>query len=120
MSAGAVFGPMALAVEDRRLKAAILLAGGLPLTGPTNSMPAVEPINHVTRVRTPTIIINGELDFTFPLITSQRPLYSLLGTPDEQKKLQLYPGGHGIFGLFRKQIQADINDWLDQHLGPVK
>lgn len=118
MSAGGVFGPMALAIEDR-FRAGILIVGGLPMDIGTVQLPIIDPLNHAPRVKTATLMINGELDYAFPLKTSQRPLFRSLGTPGRDKKHILYPGGHGMIGLFRKQIQKDIRDWLDRYLGPI-
>ena len=46
-------------------------------------------------------------------------LIAFLGTPDEHKQHKLYPSGHGMFGLFYKQIRGDVLAWLDGYLGPV-
>jgi len=64
-------------------------------------------------------MINGEIDFVFPLETSQRPMYDFLGTAEEHKDHRVYPGGHGLLGLFMKQIRGDVLGWLDRYLGPV-
>ncbi len=116
VSAGGFFASISLAVEDR-FKAAVLVSGGFP-----NSMgllPAIDPINHAPRVRTPVLMVNGKEDSVFPYETSQRPMYGLLGTDDEHKQHKLYPGGHGLGALFSKQIRGDVLDWLDRYLGPV-
>ena len=47
-------------------------------------------------------------------------MYELLGTDDQHKELKLYPGGHGLSGLFNKQIYKDVLDWLDLYLCPVE
>jgi len=123
-SAGAALGPIVLAVENR-FKAAILLSGGIPASAASDvalQIPALDPLHHAPRVQTPLLMINGETDPIFPVETSQRPLFRLLGkrAADLPKKHRLYPGGHGLLGLFGKQIQNDIRDWLDRHLGPVE
>jgi serine/threonine protein kinase/dienelactone hydrolase len=118
MSAGAVFGPMALAVEHR-FKAAVLAIGGFPVSGPADRVPAIDPLNHAPRVRTPVLMINGEGDFFFPLESSQRPMYQSLGTPEPDKEHRVYPGGHGLLSLFGRQIRDDVLGWLDRYLGPV-
>jgi dipeptidyl aminopeptidase/acylaminoacyl peptidase len=118
MSGGAVMGPMALAVENR-FKAAILIVGGFPVREVEDIIPAIDPLNHAPRVKTPVLMINGKEDFLFPYKTSQRPMYEFLGIPDEDKEHKLYPGGHGLLGLFMKQIRGDVLSWLDHYLGPV-
>ena len=116
MSGGAVFGPLALAIEQR-FKAAVLVVGGfytwieLPA--------AADPLNHAPRVKTPVLMVNGNEDYFFPVETSQVPMFELLGTPNGNKEHKLYPGGHGLLGLFSKQIRADVLGWLDRYLGPV-
>jgi dipeptidyl aminopeptidase/acylaminoacyl peptidase len=106
---------MSLAVEDR-FKAAVLVSGGFPNWV---ALPAIDPINHAPRVRTPVLMVNGKEDSVFPYETSQRPMYELLGTNDEHKQHKLYPGGHGLGALFSKQIRGDVLGWLDRYLGPV-
>jgi dipeptidyl aminopeptidase/acylaminoacyl peptidase len=119
MSAGATFGPGVLAVEDR-FKAAVLISGGFPTWDLTAQIPTLDPVSYAARVKTPVLMVNGKEDFVFPYATSQMPMYEFLGTPEAHKKHQVYPGGHGLLGLFRKQIQDDMLDWLDRYLGPVE
>ncbi len=42
--------------------------------------PEVSPINYVTRVKIPTLMLNGKFDIRRPEKTIQ-PMYDLLGTP---------------------------------------
>ena len=116
MSGGAAFGPLTLAVEQR-FKAAVLVVGGFYTWA--NLPDDADPLNHAPRVRTPVLMVNGKEDFFFPVETSQVPMFEFLGTPDEDKEHRLYPGGHGLFGLFSKQIRGDVLGWLDRYLGPV-
>jgi dienelactone hydrolase len=118
MDAGAGFGPMALAVEQR-FKAAVLVVGGFVDWEIMEELHAIDPLNHTPRVRTPVLMINGREDFSFPLESSVRPMYERLGTPEPHKELRVYPGGHGILSLFSKQIRGDVLSWLDRYLGPV-
>ena len=99
------------AVENR-IKASIVLSGGLRDTG----LPEVHPINYVTRVKTPTLMLNGRYDSWFHYETSIKPLFDLLGTPDEHKELKLYETDHiPPKNEFIKEILA----WLDRYLGTV-
>jgi eukaryotic-like serine/threonine-protein kinase len=59
-------------------------------------------------------MLNGRDDFTFPVETSQEPMFRLLGTPDADKKRGLYDGGH-VFPFSR--MIKDSLDWLDRYLG---
>jgi dienelactone hydrolase len=118
-SAGATFGPGVLAVEDR-FKAAVLISGGFPTWDLTAQIPTLDPVSYTARVKTPVLMVNGKEDFVFPYVTSQVPMYDFLGTPEAHKKHQVYPGGHGLLGLFRREIREDVLDWLDRYLGPVE
>ncbi|MHC4207498.1 MAG: SUMF1/EgtB/PvdO family nonheme iron enzyme, partial [Planctomycetota bacterium] len=119
MSAGATLAIPVLAVEDR-FKAAVLVVGGFPPSDVMKQIPTLDPVSHASRIRIPVLMVNGKEDFVFPYATSQLPMYEFLGTPEAHKKHQVYPGGHGLLGLFRKQIRDDVLDWLDCYLGPVE
>jgi len=112
MSWGGWLGPIITAVEER-LKASVLLAGGLRWT----ERPEANPFNYVTRVKTPTLMINGKYDTLFLYETSIKPLFDLLGTPDEHKELKLYETDHIPP---RNEFIKEILAWLDRYLGPVK
>lgn len=71
-------------------------------------------INDAPRVTTPVLMLNGRDDFTFPIETSQVPLFELLGTKGGDKRRVLYDGGH-VFPFAR--VQKDMLDWLDKYLG---
>jgi dienelactone hydrolase len=99
---------------DRRFKAAVLYVAGLRFPG---SMPEVDPLNFVPRVRIPVIMLNGRYDHYFPVETAQRPMFVLLGTPDADKKWVVYEGGHFVP---RDQLVRETLAWLDRYLGTVK
>jgi dienelactone hydrolase len=77
LSWGGVMGAIMPAVEPR-IRANVLYVAGLQFQ---RALPEADQINYITRVRQPTLILNGELDFFFPAETSQRPFFELLGTP---------------------------------------
>ena len=114
MSWGASLGPIMLAVEER-IKLGILVVGGFPRG---QRPPAADPINFAPHVKVPVLMLNGEHDFMLPVETSQ-PMFEFLGTPQEDKAHILYPGGHGLWTLFSRQIKGDVLGWLDRYLGPV-
>jgi dienelactone hydrolase len=116
MSWGATLGPLMLAVEGR-LDAGVFVVGGIPHSEVPRSF---DTALYAQRVKAPVLMVNGREDVFLPVKTSQIPMYELLGTPDEHKQHKLYPGGHGVFGLFYKQIRGDVLDWLDRYLGPVE
>src|SRR5271157_4300428 len=85
MSWGGELGAIIPAVEQR-LEANVSLAGGLNGQG----RPEVNQINYVTRVKIPTLMLNGKYDTLSPYEVSQKPMFDLLGTPLEHKQLKLY------------------------------
>jgi serine/threonine protein kinase/formylglycine-generating enzyme required for sulfatase activity len=115
MSSGAYMGPLLTAVEPR-FKASVLLAGGQQRY-PADWPPAAVPQNFAPRSRLPTIMINGRKDFRALVETNIRPLFDMLGTPDEHKRLVLLDGGH-VPSSPNEVIRA-VLDWLDLYLGPV-
>jgi dienelactone hydrolase len=113
LSWGGGLGAIMPAVEPR-IKANVLYVAGL---GFQRALPEADAINYVGRVKQPTLILNGELDFFFPAETSQRPMFELLGTPAADKKRLVYPGGHSVP---RTEMIKESLDWLDRYLGPVR
>jgi dienelactone hydrolase len=112
LSWGGGLGSIMPAVETR-IKANVLYVAGL---GFQHALPEADEINYVSRVKQPTLILNGELDFFFPAETSQRPMFELLGTPPADKKRLVFPGGHSVP---RTEMIKESLDWLDRYLGPV-
>ena len=111
MSWGGFIGTIIPAVE-KRLAANILVAGGL---GRMVSRPEANTINYVTRVRIPTLMLNGKYDTN---IDGQiKPAFKLLGTPPEHKRLILYETDHIPP---RAEYIKETLSWLDKYLGPVK
>jgi dipeptidyl aminopeptidase/acylaminoacyl peptidase len=80
-------------------------------------LPEVEPINFLPRITQPVLMLNGQYDHYFPVETSQRPMFQLLGTPREHKRQVISEGGHFVP---RPQLVKETLDWLDRYLGPVK
>jgi dienelactone hydrolase len=113
VSLGAAVGPTLIAVEPR-FKTALLFSGGSFEKVP----PEVDSWNFAPRVKIPILMLNGRDDFRFPLETSQKPFFKALGTPDKDKRLVLYEGGHDTFT--RLEAIKEALDWLDRYLGPVK
>jgi dipeptidyl aminopeptidase/acylaminoacyl peptidase len=111
MSWGGALGAIIPAVEDR-LKTSILFPGGLV----DRARDEVHPFNYVTRVKIPTLMLNGIYDSIFPLDTSIKPMFDLLGTPDEHKELKLYDTDHLPP---RNEYIKEVLAWLDKYLGPA-
>jgi cephalosporin-C deacetylase-like acetyl esterase len=109
---GGYMGSIIPAVEPR-IKASVLLVACLEFQ---HSLPEVDPIHYLPRIKVPVLMLNGRYDFFFPYETSQLPFYELLGTPKEHKKLFLYEQGHNVP---ETQLAKETLSWLDQYLGPV-
>jgi pimeloyl-ACP methyl ester carboxylesterase len=106
---GGVNGPIALAHESR-FKAGVIDIGLLP---PMTSVPEVDPLNALPRVRVPTLMLSGEFDGMVPVANARR-YFELLGGPNAEKKHVISPGGHFVP---RHQLIRETLDWLDRHLG---
>jgi hypothetical protein len=63
------------------------------------------------------LLLNGRQDFTFPIESSQKPMFKWLGTAEADKRHGVYDGGH-VFPFAR--IIKDTLDWLDKYLGVPK
>ncbi len=100
------------AALDPRLRAVVLVAGGLS----TSSDPGeIDPLNFAPRVTAPVLLIAGRDDFRSPLKLSQEPLMRLLGSKD--KRHYVFEGGH-VPPRWQEVIREAL-DWFDRHLGPV-
>jgi serine/threonine protein kinase/formylglycine-generating enzyme required for sulfatase activity/predicted esterase len=109
---GAEMGAIVPAVEPR-IKACILALGGLDFQ---RSLPEVDVINFISRVKQPVLMLNGRYDFFFPMQSTQEPFYQMLGSKKDQKKHLLYDTSHNIP---RNELIKESTNWLDQYLGPV-
>ena len=110
MSWGANLGAIIPAVEDR-LKASVLLSGRFRASQPRRE---AAPASYAPRVRTPTLMLNGKYDRRID--AGIWPMFDLLGTPAEDKHIELYETDHIPSRVdFIKETIA----WLDKYLGPV-
>ena len=103
---GAMDGAINPALVDR-LKASILYVGGFEYGYP----PQIDQINYVTRVKIPTLMLNGKYDMTFPYETLSKPMFELLGTPEGRKVQILCDTGHFIP---RHELIKETLKWLDR------
>ena len=110
---GASLGVVLTALENR-IKVNIFVIGGFSQQRPPAQ---VDQINFAPRITTPTLMLNGNADFGFPLETSQRPMFRFLGTPPEQKRHVLFDSSHAVP---IEPCTKEMNDWLDKYLGPAK
>jgi eukaryotic-like serine/threonine-protein kinase len=115
LSLGAIIGPVIGAVNDR-LGPQIYMAGGLA-PAMRYFPPEMFPLNFAPRVVAPVLKVGGESDFHFgPPEVTRRPIFDLLGTPDEHKRFAMLEGGH--IPDWTEVIRETL-DWLDRYQGPV-
>ena len=105
-------GTIISAVEDR-LKLSMLVIGGL---SSSKRLPEADEFNYVSYVKIPVLMLNGKYDFTFPYESTVKPMFDLLGTPEQHKKLVLYETDHFIP---KSEIIKETLNWLDKYFGPV-
>jgi dienelactone hydrolase len=118
LSWGAWSGPLHVALE-KRFRAANFLGGGFYWESykPGLGSPEWDSANFAPRVKVPVLMQSGRFDIYFALETNIRPFFRLLGTPDRDKDLRVYPTGHSVWLL--NEFRKDMLDFLDKHLGPV-
>ena len=104
-----------MAAVEKRIKGVIIASGGFQLR---RDLPEVDPLNFVAHVTVPVLMLSGRYDATFPLASSQDPLFRRLGTSEKDKKHVVYEGGHGTFP--RPEAVRECLAWLDKYLGPVR
>jgi eukaryotic-like serine/threonine-protein kinase len=110
---GGFIGGIIPAVE-KRIKVVVLNVGGM---GMEKALPEVDQINYLPRITQPVLMLNGTYDMYFPVESSQKPMFRLLGTSQGQKKMLVYPSGHLVPSTeFIKETLA----WLDAYLGPAR
>ncbi len=113
MSLGATrIAPIVLAIEGR-IRTAVLISGGLRMDSDHEMR---NPLHYLPRITMPVLMINGRYDHIFGYDGARRQMYELLGTPEGLKKQIPYDVGH--FEYPSNSLAADIDNWLDEHLGP--
>jgi dienelactone hydrolase len=108
---GSSISPVICAFEPR-FKAIVLHVGGLQMQ---KTFPEIDPINFLPRLTAPLLLLDGENDTFFPVETSQKPFFALVGS--KVKEMKTYPGGH--FVPLNELIKESLN-WYDKYLGKVK
>jgi len=110
---GGRMGGLFPAVE-KRIKVLVLHVGGM---GMYEAFPEVDPLNFITRIYQPVLMLNGEYDMYFPVKIAQMPMYNLFGTPSKDKKIIVYKSGHRVP---RIELIKETLTWYDKYLGPVR
>jgi dipeptidyl aminopeptidase/acylaminoacyl peptidase len=111
-SRGGILGPVFTALESR-FRASILLSGGFAGIGQPSE---TNPVTFASRVTVPTLILHGKYDFARPLEESARPMFELLATKPDEKRLAAAESGHipPLNFVIRETLGR-----LDTHLGRV-
>ena len=109
---GGYMGGLLPAIETR-IKAIVLHVGGMEMNA---SLPEVDQLNFLPRVHQPVLMLNGRHDMFFPVETSQKPMYNLLGSPAKDKKILIYDAGHLVP---RTDLIRESLAWYDHYLGPA-
>ena len=110
LSAGAVLAPAFLAIE-RRISLGVLYMGGINLQP---SLPEADTVNFAPRVTVPVLMLNGRFDYFLPTVSSQEPLFRLLGTPAEHKRRVVYDAAHDIP---RTEMIREVVNWMEKYWG---
>ena len=61
--------------------------------------------------------VSGRYDAIFPLETSARPMFDLIGSPAEHKGPVISEEGHAVP---RNEVIAEVLSWFDQYLRPIQ
>lgn len=100
-----------LPAVEKRIKVVVSISGGLAIQ---SSLPEVDQLNYLTRIKQPFLMLNGKYDFIFPLEKSQKPMFDLLGTSSGNKRHILSESTH----LVRQdELIKQTLDWLDTYVG---
>jgi hypothetical protein len=110
---GGFMGGIIPAIE-KRVRSVVLHVGGMDMEP---ALPEVDQINYIPRVIQPVLMMNGSFDMFFPVETSQKPMFRFLGTPQDKKKMIVYPSGHLVPW---PELIRETLAWYDATLGPVQ
>ncbi len=115
VSMGSADGVIISALLQDRLKTAVFLDGGYFLQ---KAPQGVDQADFAPRMKKPVLMVNGRYDYTFPLETSQDPLFTMLGTPAAEKSHVVLDTPHDVTQQRATLIRVVLN-WLDRYLGRV-
>ena len=96
---------------ETRLSLNILITGGF-----FRALPEADAINYITRIKVPTLMLNGKYDTFFELETNIKPFFNFLGTPEKDKRMVLYETAHYVP---KTDVIEGVLGWLDKYFGPV-
>jgi eukaryotic-like serine/threonine-protein kinase len=116
VSMGSADGVIISTLLQDRLKTAIFLDGGYFFQLPP---PGIDQADFAPRMKKPVLMVNGRYDYTFPLETSQDPLFRMLGTPAADKRHVVLDTPHDVTQQ-RPRLIREALGWLDRYLGRVQ
>lgn len=115
VSMGSADGVIIFTLLQDRLKTAVFLDGGYFLQ---KARPGFDQADFAPRMKKPVLMVNGRYDYTFPLETSQDPLFRMLGTPANDKSHIVLDTPHDV-SQQRVTLIREVLAWLDRYLGRV-
>ncbi|MEJ2239354.1 MAG: SUMF1/EgtB/PvdO family nonheme iron enzyme [Gemmatimonadales bacterium] len=116
MSYGGIFGVNTLTVEPR-IKAAIIMGGGIWLVRDVTPHEMFDPLNYFPRIQQPVLMLTGEYDYVVPVDSVQIPSFDKL-TAEHKRHVIIEGAGHWPFP--RAVFLKEVGDWLDIYLGKVQ
>ena len=116
VSQGTAYGVILTALESR-LKAVVFLDGGF--FQHEHPAPGLDQVDFAPRLTRPVLMVNGRYDATFPVESSQLPLFGMLGTPAADKRHVVFDTPHDV-RLERADLVREVLAWYDKYLGPVR
>jgi pimeloyl-ACP methyl ester carboxylesterase len=78
----------------------------------------MDQVDFAPRLTKPTLMVNGRYDATFPLETSQQPLFRMLGATSENKRHVVFDTPHDV-RLRSGDLVREVLGWYDRYLGRV-
>jgi dipeptidyl aminopeptidase/acylaminoacyl peptidase len=114
-SFGASHGVIWSTMEDR-IRVCVYQDGGFFFIP---RAPEVDALQFAPRMKKPVLLLSGRYDFTFPLETSSRHLFRLLGTPEKDKRHVIFETAHDVT-VMRADFTREVLNWLDKYLGKVE
>ncbi|HUF70758.1 MAG TPA: protein kinase [Longimicrobiales bacterium] len=111
---GEIAVPVAI---EKRFAALVLVGGALDAAWRATTPPEAAPWNFVSRITTPTLLINGRNDTMHHYETGQVPFFEAIDVPAADKKFVVLDAGH--VPPWNEVIRYTL-DWLDERLGTVR
>lgn len=99
---------------EKRIRVVVLNVGGMAMN---KTLPEADQINFLPRITQPILMLNGKHDLFFPVETSQKPMFDLLGTPKDKKQILIFDAGHLVP---KTNLVKETLAWYDKYLGSVK